>query len=205
MPPQPLRKKYSFFDLERSTFALAKRPQLALAVACICSVWGSVERGLEMLLLTMLGVDSTVGHAMYKALTGSAAQRSAFDAVAAVKLTADEQEALAEVWQEFKVCGGMRNDIAHGIWASHDDFPDALILLDMDGHLDALAAWEANAKTDDNAREALNAGKHMLYKAKDFAEIQHRMHELINAMFMLSLLIRNRVPIKSADNQPGDG
>lgn len=203
--PQPLRKKYGLLQLLRGPPALLSRPSLAVGIACVATAWGSVERGMEMLLLTMLGIDARIGHAMYRALTGSAAQRAAFDAVAKYKLTPEEQVDLTDIWQEFKVCGGMRNDIVHGVWASYSDFGDALILLDMDAQLTALASWEAlDAKGDDDANAALSAGRHMLYKARDFDEAQARMNKLVQSMLVLGIAVRLRNPIKQADGQSGD-
>ncbi|HYD89166.1 MAG TPA: hypothetical protein VEA80_16935 [Vitreimonas sp.] len=202
--PQPYRKKIlTLAGIDMGPMAVLKRHEPALGIAAVAAAWGNVERSMEFLTLVMLGVDAKIGHAIYSALIGSAAQKAAFNAIAKLKLTGDEQTHLAELLAEFAARGGERNRVVHGVWAALPDVPDGLVLLDMDAHLPTLVAFEAGERTSDDAQEM--KGKHLVYKARDFQDVLDRMLTLQNRLFIFGVLIRNRGIIKRAKNNEGDG
>lgn len=201
--PQPYRKPIKSFEgLILGPDAMNIQIDGALGVARVAAAWGNVERTMELLTLVMLGTDAKVGHAIYSALTGSGAQKATFDAIAKLKLIDTEIATLGELWASFASRGKERNRIVHGVWALVPDV-EGLVLLDMDAHLASLVEFETGAKPSNQERSL--AGKHFVYKPQDFEDVVTRMKALQNQLFLFSLMIRNRVPIKSADNQTGDG
>ncbi len=89
MGPQPLSKvnpdAATLFDPGQ----LAKRPKLAAYPMSVIATWADIDKMLaELLLLKLNSPDLSVGMAMFQALTGGEAKRSALLAAAAVLLPA---------------------------------------------------------------------------------------------------------------------
>jgi len=206
--PQPLPTKKDL-SLTIGKLALESRPDLAIQIAHVAAAWGHLERQIELLVLVMLGTEARIGHAIYSALTGSGAQRATIDAIAKVTLSETEQEALTKIWSDFSARGKERNRVVHGIWAKCDEFPKHIILMDLEPWIAALARFEAKASKSDAdlaaIEKARSTGKHLLYSLKDFEDVQDRMVKLASRVGVLALQIRQRIPIKGADDTPSNG
>lgn len=183
--PQPLRS-WPKSGIEFSRGVVAKRPDLAIAIARIVAEWSKVEVALGNLLGIMLGTEAPIGAAMYLALTGSGAQYSALSAVADARLpTADLKRKFGVLIGDIRKKSKARNEVVHCMWLVCDEFPDALIHCPQENHVEdqAIAIREriVSGSLHEARIEYIRAMK--LYTAPDFADIEQRVCECNAAIY----------------------
>jgi hypothetical protein len=122
---QTLRSK-----LEISADRINHRPELARHVAAVMAHWSAVELELIRLVLCLLGFEYRSGLVMYAALDGDAAKHAALSALMAAKLPRPMQETWADIWRRLKEPRYGRNALAHWLYATSDDYPDDILLVD---------------------------------------------------------------------------
>lgn len=177
--PQPLRA-WPKSGIEFSRGVVAKRPDLAIAIARIVAEWSNVEVALGNLLGLMLETEAPIGAAMYMALTGSAAQYRVLSVAADARLPTQDLKGKFELLiREVRKRSKERNAVVHCLWLACDDFPDALLNCPPEAHVKDLAiAIHDRIKSGSlhKARdEYIQAMK--VYTAKDFADIEQRICE----------------------------
>ena len=138
--PKPYAGNKDSRHIIPSPFAPLARPRLGAHIACIASLGGALERALGGILGDIMETHSEQALAMYLALSGSQARKSALLAAARLRLTEDDQAELVKLYKKiFKSTGG-RNNVVHGAWAVSDDYPNALLLCDTTGYVQYEAA-----------------------------------------------------------------
>ncbi len=123
--PQPFKGEWT-----HDNNTLLQRPELAIKIAHITSLWAQAEFGLGMLFSKILETDAVTGTAMYLSLISEAARDSAIQAAAKEKLSPDQLERFQRLLNELKGPRRQRNTVAHGCWAISSEAPQSLILLD---------------------------------------------------------------------------
>jgi hypothetical protein len=113
--------------------AFRERPQLALDVMQVISIWAHTDVELSCLTATFLKADFTVVSAMLDALTGGEAKRAAINAAANAvldKSAGDEWDLYQKVMSRIRPSRLIRNDFTHKLWATAEELPDALLLVE---------------------------------------------------------------------------
>jgi len=194
--PQPLRKKVGLnLMFER----IGEKPELAAKIGQIVAISGLMESRLSAILASVSGGNVEVTMAMFQAVNSTDAQRAMVKAAAEVALSGHELEALLELMDEYRNRARERNKIVHGIWATADEFPDALLL----GRAADLAAMakritqlngEWSSATEDLTEVIWR--NCMVYEAKDFDDVISRLKGFDNqlANFWMSLIAGKATP-----------
>ena len=127
--PQPLSRVNPNAQITVSTGSISNAPKLATHAMRVIACWSAIESNIALLLSRLLNADTHTGMAMYMALTGGEAKKSAL--LAAARKAAPEWQyiLLQAVIKATKSSRDSRNDFAHGIWGSSKDLPDCLLLM----------------------------------------------------------------------------
>jgi hypothetical protein len=110
--------------------AIDSRPELAVHIAKISAMWSEIETLVGLLLSHILGAHAEVGVAMYLALSGAASQRAALEGAATAQLKEPELIDVLALIEKISKRQKERNNIVHGMWGIHPDYPNDLILSD---------------------------------------------------------------------------
>lgn len=129
---------------------ISNRPDLALKVMEVISIWSSVDSEILSLATELLKADYVAVASMLNAIV-SAEARAAAIANAAQAVMSDEDFAMfLKIRDTTKASRKKRNEFAHHIWISSDDLPDALLLVDPKN------IASVNAKKKHSDHELLN-------------------------------------------------
>jgi hypothetical protein len=90
--------------------------------------WGLVEYRLSLLLVRVLGADAAPALAMFSTLTAQHLQLGALEAAAKVALSVEEFDVFKAATNVTDRVQTPRNHLAHWIWGSCLELPDALLL-----------------------------------------------------------------------------
>ena len=179
MPPQPLSSTASKGTLRISPGAFDLRPNLAVLVAKIIASWSEAEARLANVLVTMLGAHADPAIAMFQALSSTNAQTDAIDAAAREVLAEEQFERFDAIMAIFRRARKKRNRLAHHTWATIDDLPDALALIDPAGRVQSALTINKLIrgvyKEEDPMRRAQDVvfarDRIFIYREQDFQEI----------------------------------
>lgn len=129
--PQPLsRLRSTVSDLTWGTKTLDDKPELAILVAAIFSEWAFIEMQLKNLMVIVLGTDAAAALAIYDSLDSPRQQMRALKAAAQAHLPSEKFDIFLAAISVVETAQRDRNKIAHWVWTSCPEFPDALILTD---------------------------------------------------------------------------
>lgn len=197
--PQPLSKHGPLKSLSignNSDSPSRHRPELALLAMQVIAEWSILESFMAGLLVKMLGANPGPAAAMYSSLTGGAAQRAAFRAIADVSIN-DESvrnvfEATLSTYSSLSV---QRNKIVHWTWGHSDDIPDGVLLanprammeyqLEMKVDTDALMA---GGEFDSN-KNRIPINDIFIYKKVDFEKLSESINALIRQIMELGFVL----------------
>ena len=113
-----------------SPLAAISRPKHGTLIACIASLSGTLERELGGILGDVLEIHSKQALAMYLALSGTQARKSALLAAAKLRIGGEDYAELVKLYKTIHSKALERNNVIHGAWALSDDEPDSLLLGD---------------------------------------------------------------------------
>lgn len=125
--PKPYKGKTRAYG---TPFAALERPELGALIASIASLGAVIEREMAGLLGDLLESPSKQTLAMYLALSGSQARKSALLAAAKLRISKGDYEVLVKLYKKIGNTVGERNDVVHGMWCLSDDYPNDLVLCD---------------------------------------------------------------------------
>jgi hypothetical protein len=126
--PQPLNRVIPNGKFRQDTSVLDDKPELAKLVASICALWGLIEHALSHWLVRVLGADAEPAIAMFATLTAQHLQIGALRAAAKAALSADDFDVFCAAINVIDSVQTPRNHLAHWIWGSCEQLPDALLL-----------------------------------------------------------------------------
>jgi hypothetical protein len=172
--------------------AALKRPELGAWIACIASLSGMLERSIAGILGDIMETHSKQALAMYLALSGSQARKSALLAAARLHISEDEYAELVKVYKKVGETAGERNDVIHGAWAIHDSCPNALLLCNPNAYVlfesaaheltKVVTVFPENEETMALFRKRLlevNFPSYLIYETDDFYAIAKKLGDLI--------------------------
>jgi hypothetical protein len=125
--PQPLRQPTI---LVMGHSVMKDRPDLAKDIATVVSQWSLLESLYSIILAMMAEPDPELVILIQNAIVGTGASDAMLRAVASAKLSTRLQDQLTKALTTTRQRARERNTIAHGVWATSEDYPRALILLD---------------------------------------------------------------------------
>jgi hypothetical protein len=187
MARKKLRPPYPGIFMGSAT-ALRKRPALAAEIAVVIGTWAEVEHMLGVLLADMLGKDTELGLAIFFALRSEGPQQEVIRAAAAKKLPLEIASMIDSFMRSLRDRAGARNDLAHGIWGTHEKHPDELLWMDRSASMEIFAWSRRPSLVDakdlpiwrysrddlveiaDRSRDVLNEALELLRRARDHAE-----------------------------------
>ncbi len=108
----------------------AHRPQLALLAMSVLAEWSILESWVNGLFVVLSGTNAKTATAIYSSLSGSAAKRVAFDAVAKEYLKPKEIEVYTVLTAMIGRVRNQRNKLAHGVWGHSPQIPDGVLICD---------------------------------------------------------------------------
>lgn len=107
---------------------LAERPELALLAIQVIASWSNVEAFMMRLFVNLMGGSTDLAATVYLSLEIQSAKSAAINAAAAVKLSEQEKALLRAILALVKSHQKSRDKIAHWIWGTAPQLPDALLL-----------------------------------------------------------------------------
>lgn len=128
--PQPLSRVSRNASFRHNPAVLDDKPELARHVSRIFAHWGLIEYRLSLLLVRVLGADAAPAIAMFSTLTAQHLQLGALEAAAKAALTEHEFEVFSAMMRVTDMVAITRHQLAHWIWGSCNELPDALLLAD---------------------------------------------------------------------------
>jgi hypothetical protein len=128
--PNPINRIVPDPHVVLDTNALSDKPEMAIAVARIISIWGSIERELSSVLVRLLGANASSAHAIFSILQTQALQTKALEAAAKSVLDKDGFDAFNAVMAVVDSVKKTRNRLAHWCWGTCQQRPEYLILAD---------------------------------------------------------------------------
>jgi hypothetical protein len=126
--PQPLNRVISNGEFRPNETALNDNPELAKLVASIFALWAGIEHSLSLLLTSVLGADAGPAIAMFATLRGQRLQLGALKAAAKATLSPNDFDVLCAAISMADSVQTPRNHLAHWIWGTCEQLPDALLL-----------------------------------------------------------------------------
>ena len=139
--PQPLNRVISNGEFRPkkarpNESVLNDKPELAKLVASIFELWASIEGSLSLLLVSVLGADAEPAIAMFATLRAQHLQMGALEAAAKAALSPNDFDVFCAAIRMTDSVQTPRNHLAHWIWGTCEQLPDALLLADLKGHQD---------------------------------------------------------------------
>ena len=126
--PQPINRVVSDPEVYLQVGILKDKPELAVLVAEIFSVWARIELELSYLVIRVLGADAAPAIAMYSTLTAQHLQLGALQAAAKAALAPDDFNVFLAALAVSDRVQTPRNHLAHWAWGGCRQRPDLLVL-----------------------------------------------------------------------------
>src|SRR5262249_43628793 len=129
--PQPINRIVSDPEVYLQVGILKDKPELAVLVAEIFSVWARIELELSYLVVRVLGANAAPAIAMYSTLTtAQRLQSAALKAAAKAALAPDDFDVFSAAIAVSERVQTPRNHLAHWAWGGCRQRPDLLVLAD---------------------------------------------------------------------------
>jgi hypothetical protein len=134
--PQPLNRVVPDASFMHNPNVLDDKPHLSKYVANIFGFWTLIEYRLSLLLIRVLGADAHPAIAIFSTLTAQHLQLKALEAAAKAALSTEEFDVFQAGIDVTDSAQSQRNKLAHWIWGSCPELPDALLVADPKAHKD---------------------------------------------------------------------
>jgi hypothetical protein len=128
--PQPLSRVVPNADLNIGAGALSRVPQFSSLIMTVIANLAHLDGDWGTIFSRLLKSDIAVGTAVYQAFNGLEARRIALFAAADKALPEWQMIALRAVWSQTTAARAQRDRFAHHVWATSEQVPDALLLMD---------------------------------------------------------------------------
>jgi hypothetical protein len=191
---QPLNRVIPNAWVQHDPNVLDNKPKMAQLVASIFAHWGLIEYRLSLLLVRVLGADAAPALAMFSTLTAQHLQLGALEAAAKVALSANEFDVFKAAINVTDSVQTPRNQLAHCIWASCLELPEAMLLAEPKSAKDrdreftlALENSEGNS-IDVEEMTKLNSydpAKVRVYKETDLRRVNRDLEEASLIAFLV--------------------
>ena len=131
--PQPLSRVTPNANFEIGnvgTRPLSQRPELAIMAMEVIASWSHVESFMMQMYIELAGGLETDAAAVFLALETTTAKSAAINVLAKRKLPADHVILLRAIIKIIKSGQKERDKLAHWIWGTSENIPDAILLAD---------------------------------------------------------------------------
>lgn len=192
--PQPLHQKYAAkVTIQR---AAATRQEQALNAANVISQWAKLDSIMPIIFNGLIKSDPTPAAATFAAIRNFQTRQDAIRKQAEIGLKDQRDKGILNaILKIYSSTAKSRDKIAHHLWGTHDDFPDAIILVDPTTLRDISTATQAHKVNDDftfddavkyqeDMRQAM-----MVWRTKDFADVAGRADRGFVLATMFSIMI----------------
>ena len=172
--PQPLSRVKPNADLSVGPLDLPGK-ELAKDVAAVIGCCSYLEATLGECLAHLIKSKPSLGVVIFQSLVSTTSKLAVLKGVISHVLTGYERDILLCLVQLASRAISRRNEIAHGLWGSSPDIPDALVLMSTSAHLDVEVRRLTSIKRKRFDKElfALYRSKMQIYKKQDFDNIFH--------------------------------
>jgi len=129
--PQPLSKILDTtkeWSINFNPDCMEKNSELGGLIADIIARWSAIEHRLAHIMIMLLGSNPVPAYAIFSTLINSSTQFDAVDRVAKSELSEENYERFAASLSVVKTMAKARNKLAHWIWATSPQVPEALLL-----------------------------------------------------------------------------
>ncbi len=171
---------------------LDDKPELAKLVASIFGLWASIEQSLSLLLVSVLGADAEPVIAMFATLTAQRQQMGALEAAAKAALSPNEFDVFRAAISMTDSVQTPRNHLAHWIWGTCEQLPDALLLAEpkaqKDRERELKLAFERAGGPDVNEIINLNRYDPATVLVHRRGDLERAKRDLEDAAFITALL-----------------
>lgn len=170
--PQPLSKVKRNAEVEVFPYALRDHPDFALIAMEVISLWSDIDGNLAGVLANMMETDIAAGAAIYQALSGGEARRSALLAAAGT-LPQWQKLLLQACLKAIKPFREQRNHFAHHVWGRSNALPKALLLIPPEVVTKRNASYRQRAGRLPGGRGVIapqdfDRSRIMVYRKRDF-------------------------------------
>lgn len=199
-----------------SAMAPLERPALGAMIACIASLGGTLEREFAGILTDVMEEHSKQALAMYLALSGSQARKSALLAAAKLRISEEDYTELIKLYKKIGNKAWERNIVIHGAWAIEESFPDALLLCDPGEYAQFEAAAFDLANTPSvggigladeyifhQKLQAIEYPAYTIYKREDFIDIIDKLAALLLLVHQFRSKLRTKYRLQSPEPPQG--
>jgi hypothetical protein len=192
-----------------SAMAPLDRKELGAMIACIASMSGALERELAGILADIMEEHSKQALAMYLALSGSQARKSALLAAAKLRISDDDYADLLKLYKKISNQAGERNAVIHGTWGVHERYPTALLLCNSGDYaqFEAAAFDLANMAGHDlnganyprfqKKLSELTLPQYTVYELQDFYNIASKLSDLLVMVSEQRQTLRSKYQLRS--------
>lgn len=192
--PQPLSRVKSVDDIEFFPSSVRQHPEFASAIAYVIACGAFIDCTLASMLTLLLHAEPRVGTAMYMALSGAEARRSALSAAAKEALSPENFDGFQDVLAKTKAARERRNDFAHHLWGFSKQIPDGLLLISPHAFAARdVAVAEVNreiaATRTIKTPAPLNPKDIQVYRQTDFEESTRLLEAAVNSLDILRIEI----------------
>jgi len=175
--PQPLsrlapRAGYEIGNVGCRT--LAQRPQLAILAMEAIAAWSHVENFMLRMYVQMAGGQQADAAAVYLALESNSVKTKAINVLAERKLEPGNLRLLRALIKVAKSAQKERDKLAHWIWGSTPELPDALLLSDP--------------RNQNHAAEEI-----LVYRAEDFEQMRVKFERIAEWSHLFYFILMNHV------------
>src|ERR1700704_773040 len=183
---QPLNRVIPDALVRHDPNVLDNKPKMAHLVASIFAHWALIEYRLSLLLVRVLGADAAPALAMFSTLTAQHLQLGALEAAAKVALSAEEFDVFKATINVTDSVQTPRNHLAHWIWASCLELPEAMLLAEpksaKERDREFTLALEKSEGNSINVEEmtklnSYDAAKVRVYKETDLRRVNRDLEE----------------------------
>lgn len=193
--PQPLNRVIPNANFHHDSGVLNYQPNLARLVARIFAHWSLIEYRLSLLLVRVLGADATPALAMFSTLTAQHLQLGALEAAAKAALFTDELDVFLAGMAVTDSVQTPRNHLAHWIWGSCPELPNALLLAEPKSHKErdrefTLALESGVTDTAELTRlNSYDPAKILVYREGDLSRAERDLEEASLMAFLVVIYL----------------
>ena len=208
--PQHLNRVILNGEFRPNESVLNDNPELAKLTASIFALWASIEHSLHLLLTSVLGADAGLAIAMFATLRGQRLRMGALEAAAKATLSLNDFDVFRAAISMVHSAQTPRNYLAHWIWGTCEELPDALLLAEpkaqKDRERELILALERADGPD--VKEIINLARYnpatvLVYRRDDLVRAKCDLEDAERIMTALTVYFDRQVCRRASDTSEG--
>ncbi len=199
MPPQPLNYIRPDVKLSIKTDSFIHRPEIAVAVAQCLDKWSWVEVQTAQLYVALCRTNHENAATYFCALESSKAKTDAIRVLAMNAMGYDDYRLIVAILKLIKSLQRVRDRLAHWLWTTSDDLPEAIIIYDPKSLIRSRAHYASWTDSGTDHSDMKNRWKTLgvpkeemfVYRLQDLERDKESFEELIKVVTGAQALCRN--------------